>query len=431
MSIDVTHPHLSAQWHNEKNGDLKPNMVTHGMRKKVWWKCEKMCSHGCIHEWEEQIRVRKKNGCPFCAKHRICIHDSIAFTNPSVANEWHPTKNGSLKPTDIPSGTIKKVWWLCKNTNCTEKCPHEWEANVHSRCGKDQVGCPYCSIGGVKRVCIHNSIVHTHPHIAKQWHPTKNNTLLPEQFSSKSKIKVWWRCPRTCNFGCVHDFQARIWQKIKTGEGCPYCCYATRKVCQHTSLAFTHPELVSEWNTTKNYPLTPETVSRGCQKKAWWKCKNNHDYSAKISNRTLLNQSCPVCKNKTEQKLFEYLQSHFSTVIAQFRLDTCKNKRHLPFDFCIPEHKAIIELDGNQHFSQVANWLSPEQSFQNDIFKMKKAIEAGFKIIRIYQPDVYTSSTEWLNNELLISIPSAFQVKYISKRNDIYTNHSLLFDSPT
>ena len=29
------------------------------------------------------------------------------------------------------------------------------------------------------------------PEVAKQWHPTKNGTLLPSDFANKSSQKVW------------------------------------------------------------------------------------------------------------------------------------------------------------------------------------------------------------------------------------------------
>jgi hypothetical protein len=61
-TLDITDLLLAQQWHPTKNEDLKPNMVTHGMRKKVWWLCENTCSHGCSHEWEEEIRTRQRNG---------------------------------------------------------------------------------------------------------------------------------------------------------------------------------------------------------------------------------------------------------------------------------------------------------------------------------------------------------------------------------
>ena len=61
---------------------------------------------------------------------------NLAVIHPIVAKEWHPTKNGNLKPQDVTYGSNKKVWWQCKQK-------HTWEAVVKSR-GNLGRGCPYC-----------------------------------------------------------------------------------------------------------------------------------------------------------------------------------------------------------------------------------------------------------------------------------------------
>ena len=37
----LTDPVLLAQWDRGQNGDLTPDDVTYGSRRKVWWRCEK------------------------------------------------------------------------------------------------------------------------------------------------------------------------------------------------------------------------------------------------------------------------------------------------------------------------------------------------------------------------------------------------------
>ena len=34
------YPHLMQEFHFGRNGDLKPESLTHGSDKKVWWKCK-------------------------------------------------------------------------------------------------------------------------------------------------------------------------------------------------------------------------------------------------------------------------------------------------------------------------------------------------------------------------------------------------------
>lgn len=32
--------------------------------------------------------------------------------------------------------------------------------------------------------------------------------------------------------------------------------------------------LLKEWDKSRNFPLTPDTVSYGSKKKVWWTCEN-------------------------------------------------------------------------------------------------------------------------------------------------------------
>ena len=57
-------PEVAAQWHPTLNGALRPDMVTCGSRKKVWWEC----AYG--HVWKAVINSRTGKdqcGCPACA----------------------------------------------------------------------------------------------------------------------------------------------------------------------------------------------------------------------------------------------------------------------------------------------------------------------------------------------------------------------------
>lgn len=86
----------------------------------------------------------------------------------AVAKEWHPTKNGSLKPEDVGPNSNKKVWWI-------GKCGHEWQATPNQRnAGR---GCPYCTN---RKVLIgFNDLATIYPTIAEEWHPIKNGDLTP------------------------------------------------------------------------------------------------------------------------------------------------------------------------------------------------------------------------------------------------------------
>ena len=57
-------PAIAAQWAQDLNGTLTPQMVTGGSAKRVWWRCDQG------HVWVAKIYARtgpQRSGCPVCA----------------------------------------------------------------------------------------------------------------------------------------------------------------------------------------------------------------------------------------------------------------------------------------------------------------------------------------------------------------------------
>ena len=129
----TVNPELAIEWHPTKNGNLKPTDIAADSNKKVWW----MCKHG--HEWQATVASRNAGlGCPYCSSKKVLLGvNDLQATNPELATEWHPTKNGDLKPTDVAADSNKKVWWK-------GKCGHEWETSPKVR-GRG-IGCPFCPL---------------------------------------------------------------------------------------------------------------------------------------------------------------------------------------------------------------------------------------------------------------------------------------------
>ena len=124
-------------------------------------------------------------------------------------------------------------------------------------------------------------------------------------------------------------------------------------------------------------------------------CKKHGAFQQKPHGHINKSAGCPACVYKTETKLYETLKPIFPSLISQFKQDWCKKIRHLPYDFCIPEHNIIIELDGAQHFRQVMNWSSPEEQLKNDKYKEKCANDNGYSVIRLLQEDVLNNIYDW------------------------------------
>ena len=108
-SLSSLHPELATMWHPTKNGDVTPDDVTAGSHKKVWWQC----AVASDHEWQATIasRASRGGGCPFCDGKRPSSTNCLSTMHPKIAAEWHPDKNGLLKPDALTCGSSKKVWW--------------------------------------------------------------------------------------------------------------------------------------------------------------------------------------------------------------------------------------------------------------------------------------------------------------------------------
>jgi len=195
------YPQIAKEWHPDKNGPLTPKDVTKGSKKRIWWRC----SEG--HEWQAPVYDRTNGkGCPYCAHRALGDDNNLAALNPAVAKEWHPTKNRSLKPTDVFPAAGVKVWWRCSDG-------HEWQATVNSRTTLG-TGCPYCS---GRRISKERSLATLHRGIAREWDKEANGDLTPKDVSELSKKVVSWKCRKG------HSWQASVRSRTQTGSGCPVC----------------------------------------------------------------------------------------------------------------------------------------------------------------------------------------------------------------
>jgi very-short-patch-repair endonuclease len=150
-------------------------------------------------------------------------------------------------------------------------------------------------------------------------------------------------------------------------------------------------------------------------------CKKHGEFEQR-PNDNLSGYGCPYCVNKTEQKLYEQLSPYYNNLKQQYKVEWCKNKTFLPFDFVLDDFKIIIELDGRQHFEQVYNWSSPDEILQNDKYKIKCANSNNYSVIRILQNDVHYDTYDWLtelnNNIDKIKNDSIVQNIFMCKNNE-------------
>jgi len=134
------------------------------------------------------------------------------------------------------------------------------------------------------------------------------------------------------------------------------------------------------------------------------KLKHTCGYEWSISPKKHIygKQGCPVCNMShgelQTKRAIEKLEINYK---QQFIINSCRNKKPLPFDFYLPTYNVLIEYDGIQHFEPI-EYFGGEFEFKrrkrNDEIKNKYCSENNIKLIRI--PYTCIDIKELLKTEL-------------------------------
>jgi very-short-patch-repair endonuclease len=334
------------------------------------------------------------------------------FASHPKAIYW--SKWNDLKPHEVALNSHKKYWFDCV------ECGHEFDAplkeiNLVNR------WCSYCAnkkiCGPLEKceTCIAKSFASV-PY-SENW--SSLNKEKPEQVFKNSHKKYFFNCPK-----CSHTFSQCL-SHITRGNTCTFCgkralCTPDKecRICFEKSFASVERSKHFSKKNTKQ----PSQIFKSTAEKFIFDCdKCGSEFQSKLSHITD-GSWCPHCRYKTEDIVYVKLKMRYSSLQKQYKVDWCKDKKHLPFDFVIEERKVIIELDGEQHWVQVAKWKTPEHNRARDLYKMKCANEQGFSVIRIVQEDVHKNKYDWLTelcrNIDKIALDNRVQNIYMCKMNE-------------
>jgi hypothetical protein len=421
-------PRIVKCW--SKSNDTSPEQILKGSKTKIELDCDT-----CCHSFETSARdlSSRNQWCPYCAKFKgivcgskeckSCVPKTF-LSVPKIANIWS-VKN-VLLPEQVRKGTGMKV-----KLNCTV-CFHEFETAGHSL--TSGVWCPYCAknkgiVCGSKecKSCVPKTFFSI-PTIVARW--SKDNLLAPEQVmkGTDNKIKI------DCHI-CAHTFE-RAGNELSHNQRCPYCakrngviCGKVCKTCIPKTLYMVQ-RAVKCWSSENL--LLPEQVTKGVREKVKIICDICH-HTFKITPGHLAGgRWCPCVKRKTERKVKDFLvTSSFSFSQGCF-YPWCTNsstRMQLPFDFSCDTLHVIIEVDGRQHFHQVSNWLSPQETNQRDRYKVQQALSHGYSVIRILQEDVWHDRIDWktlLTREIercsQLSVPELVFINYPEEYRRMFEN---------
>ncbi|MBO4695084.1 MAG: zinc-ribbon domain-containing protein [Clostridia bacterium] len=363
-------PKLCEEWDYKRNKNIKPNEVLPGSGLRVWWKCK-----NCGFEWQASISNRNsksnKTKCPNCSlvyqssiaekivlfylsklfpdiqenvrmdylnnreldmflpKYNIAIeydggawHDKVSIDEEKdylcalnniqlirIREKSCPTFNNLsyIIWTEKPKNTYAKLnepireclEYISKKTNIQNNIIVDIEKDY------DKI------IGIINQKAINNSIVNTN--LINEWDYSLN-TIDPHFVSTCSNKILWWRCNK-CGFSWRSTVNNRT-----NGQGCPYCSHKVIKT-GYNDLATTHPDLLSEWDYSKN-TINPKEIFAGSNKKVWWICKAyGHSWEAVINSRSYGKSNCPYCTNKKVLIGFNDLATTHPELLCEWNYD--------------------------------------------------------------------------------------------------------------
>ena len=386
--------HLLEEWDYIKN-KRSPNEFKPFSNKKVHWKCR-----FCSNEWETNIgnRTFRGDGCKKCNTHSTSFPEQailyyIKQYYPDVINRY--TDLGFELDIYIPSLKIgieydgnhfhqnkkdleTKKNKLCKDNDITlirireqglcsyNDCVCLFRKDTNTKQGLDIVLMSLFNHLQIHTVNIdtqkdtiaimenyrllelENSLTMKFPEIAKEWHPTLNGKLKPENFSCGSGLKVWWKCSK-----CSHEFEMIIGNRTRLGIGCPNCTRPQKFIkndndletwCKQNNKEY----ILEEFDCDKNFPLTPKTITFGSCKKIWWKC-NKCGYKWKIApnRRTFADCGCRLCSHTKPVRCIETGKVFNSIKLAA---EYCNLKKGDKISMCC---KGTRKTAGGYHWEYV------------------------------------------------------------------------------
>lgn len=129
---------------------------------------------------------------------------------------------------------------------------------------------------------------------AKEW--SARNERSASEVTAGSNKKYWWVCST-----CGNEWQATPTNRIGRSSGCPLCArkrvgvMSRANAVRHDGTFFDAiPELLIEWDKSRNSSLNPEDFSPKSSNKVWWKCVRGHSWETTIASRTS-GSNCPRC----------------------------------------------------------------------------------------------------------------------------------------
>lgn len=205
---------------------------------------------------------------------------------------------------------------------------------------------------------------------------SNGHKLLSEYTYNRSRILI--------DFNCGHSPSWVTPKKYKKGGRCIECGNSRSAVIQKNRAKDIFINIVNENGhiLESDYvdSKTKVLINYGCGHPSHW--IKTSDYRSGVG--------CPQCINKGEGILYNLLLDMGFKVETQKTFNELKSKYKLRYDFYLPEHNLLIELDG-EHHRKIIRYSDDEEinikrlksTQYRDKLKDSYAIDKGIHLLRI------------------------------------------------
>lgn len=250
-----------------------------------------------------------------------------------------------------------------KITFIHNKCGYKWKTTPHNFLNNG-TRCPKCS-GKYKRTDSDfkkeiKDLVGNEYSVLSEY--KSDGTKHPDKVKFKHNI-------------CNNIFEMRAHDFLKNAHRCPVC--ANKKISEFKLKS--NEDFLNEIEELVGKEYTFLDNYTGCRNKI----KVIHNKCKKcfyVTPKHFLydNTRCPFCKrSKGEEYISKWLKKNNYEFQEQFKINDCKYKLILPFDFKIKindEKFILLEYDGIQHFKKC--WYDTDKSFE--IRKLRDSIKNDY-----------------------------------------------------
>jgi len=225
----------------------------------------------------------------------------------------------------------------------------------------------------------------------KDKHNDRYDYLVPEGVYANSILKLTDKIAVICHIHGI--FFQTVGEHIKKGQGCPLCARISAAKSNTKKLGWWINNGIDIHHNKYQY-IIPEGGSIDMPFKGANKltivCPIHGVFKQRASSHSNDGAGCPLCvTSKGEIKITEFLKMSCIDYSQQFKLLGSR----LKYDFIIPHHNALIEYDGEQHYSplyhiaMLKSQSKGEAAFtaqqHRDKLKDELAAANGYRLIRI------------------------------------------------